>query len=88
MRRNGTVIAMSVTLMMSLTGCVIPPQSLDMSAPSVAEVRQAVCPHPMTRAERNRVADALDALPRGEPLNVVAARIATADEAASICRGR
>ena len=86
MSKSATVSAISAMLMMSLPGCVIPPQSLD--PPSVTEVRQAACPHPMTRAERNRVADALDALPRGEALNIVATRIAVADAQASTCRGR
>lgn len=79
MRSKTMTLATVAMLALLLTGCV--------TAPNVNETRAAVCPTPMTQAQRLRAADALDALPRGADLDYIAAQLERLNDGAEICRG-
>lgn len=81
MRTRQTRAAIVAMLAMSLPGCV----SVPTSPPTVSETRAAVCPRPLSRSELLRVADALEALPPGDDLDVIAHHLERLDDGARIC---
>lgn len=72
------LLPLSVALpVLLLAGCATRPAT-------VVEV-QKICPVPLTADELNKAADAIDALPAGEPLDYLAGLVERLDEAAVEC---
>jgi len=81
MRKTKTIAVIAALPAMFLAGCVAT------TAPTVTETRAAVCPTPMTQAQRVRASDAIDVLPAGRELDFLAGQLERLDDGSRICRG-
>jgi TusA-related sulfurtransferase len=82
MLRNGTTTLIAALLLTWLAGCVSVPSV------TVSDTARAICPTPLTASQALRIADALDRLPPGDDLDVIATQLERLDDAARICRGQ
>lgn len=78
LRRKRMTLLCAVMLLALLPGCAT--ERID-----VETTRHAVCPRPMTAEELNAVADAIEALPAGPALDLLAQQLDRLDEGAYIC---
>jgi hypothetical protein len=82
MRRQRTTLPIAALLLTWLAGCVTGRET------TTLHDARAICPTPLTASQALRIADALDALPPGDDINIIANHLERLDDAARICRGR
>jgi TusA-related sulfurtransferase len=82
MRSGSMTLPIAALLLTWLAGCVSVPSV------TVSDTARAICPTPLTASQALRIADALDALPPGDDINIIANHLERLDDAARICRGR
>jgi hypothetical protein len=80
--RSGSMTIGIVALLLTLLNACVGAQSV-----TVSEVSRAICPTPLTASQALRIADALDRLPPGDDINIIANHLERLDDAARICRG-
>jgi hypothetical protein len=82
MRSRKMTLPIGVLLLMLPAACVSVPNV------TVSDTARAICPSPISPARALRIADALDQLPPGDDLDVIAAELERLDDGARICRGQ
>jgi hypothetical protein len=81
MRSGSMTIGIVALLLTWLAGCVTGRET------TTLHDARAICPTPLTASQALRIADALDRLPPGDDLDVIATQLERLDDAARICRG-
>jgi hypothetical protein len=81
MIKPAMTLSIAALLLTWLAGCVSVPNV------TVSEVSRAICPTPLTASQALRIADALDRLPPGDDLDVIATQLERLNDGARICRG-
>ena len=77
-----------MTLPIAALLLTLPAACVSFPSVTVSDTARAICPTPLTAVQSLRVADALDRLPPGDDLDVIAAQLERLDDGARLCRGQ